>query len=184
VGAKVNRMSIDTIPERNVSQALTPQQQLFVAEYLHDLHGRRAAMRAGYAEPSAHVAASRLLSRPEIRKAIQDAIEARFSITKLSILEELSAIAFHDAGDYFSWTEHGVTVRPSDQLTPWQTKAIASVRQTNGRRGPRIEVQLVDKLKALELLARILGLFDPATKAPPTGNVQFIIETLPTSNTK
>jgi len=178
-------MSIVTTQERKDTQTLTPQQQLFVAEYLHDLHGGRAAVRAGYAEPSAHVAASRLLRRREVRKAIQDAIEARFSITKLSILEELSAIAFHDPGDYFSWTEQqDLAVRPSDQLTPWQMKAIASVRRKDGRRGPRIEIQLVDKLKALELLARILGLFDASRTTAPIGNVQFIIETPPISNAR
>lgn len=169
--------------EGNDSRELTPQQQLFVAEYLHDLHGGRAAARAGYAEGSAHVAASRLLRRSEIRKAIQAELEARFSITKLSVIEELAAIAFHDPGDYFSWTESKLDVRPSDELSPLQMKAVGSVRQVNGRCGPRIEIQLVDKLRALELLARILGLLDPRAPAGPVGNVRFVIETPPSLST-
>lgn len=85
--------------------SLTPQKQRFVTEYLRDLHGKGAVVRAGYAETSAHVAASRLLKRPDIRQAITEALEARFAITKLEIIEELAAIAFHDVGDYLNWTE-------------------------------------------------------------------------------
>ncbi|MFM9862303.1 MAG: terminase small subunit [Micropepsaceae bacterium] len=156
---------------------LTPQKQRFVTEYLRDLHGKGAAVRAGYAEASAHVAASRLLKRPDVRHAIAEALETRFAITKLEIIEELAAIAFSDIGDYLSWTETELSIFPSSQLTRTQMKAIASVRQRTTAAGPQLEVRFVDKLKALELLARILGLLEqPAQREAPAATARLIIE--------
>jgi phage terminase small subunit len=161
-----------------VPQAMSRRQQLFVTEYLVDLCGTRAAVRAGYAKLSAHVTASRLLDRADIQQAIRNEFAEHFSITKMTIAEELAAIAFHDVSDYMSWSNGRLTVYPSSELSERQRRAIAGVRQTKGRLGATIELRFIDKLKALELLARILGLFDNEDgKRPPVGNVQFIIET-------
>lgn len=163
--------------------SLAPQKQRFVTEYLRDLHGKGAAVRAGYAETSAHVAASRLLKQPVVRQAIAEALDARFAITKLEIIEELAAIAFHDVGDYLNWTETELSVTPSSQLTRTQLKAIASVRQRNTARGPQLEVRFADKLRALELLARILGLLEPPKKREgPVGTARLIIEEFQRTN--
>ena len=50
---------------------LTPKQQRFVEEYLIDLNGTQAAIRAGYAVSGAAVEASRLLTNANISEAIQ-----------------------------------------------------------------------------------------------------------------
>jgi len=49
-----------------VERLLNDQQRLFVHEYLHDLNGTKAAVRAGYSEKNASSTASKLLRRPEI----------------------------------------------------------------------------------------------------------------------
>ena len=49
---------------------LTGKERLFVTEYLHDLHQRNAAIRAGYSERSADVTASRMLRNAKIRAAV------------------------------------------------------------------------------------------------------------------
>ena len=56
---------------------LTKNQQLFVKEYLVDLNGTQAAIRAGYAEVGAHVEASRLLRNAKVSSAIAKEFAAR-----------------------------------------------------------------------------------------------------------
>lgn len=49
-----------------------PRQGQFVREYVKDLNATQAAIRAGYAEDSAHVTASRMLSTAKIQAAIRE----------------------------------------------------------------------------------------------------------------
>ena len=49
---------------------MTAKQKRFVAEYLKDGNGAGAAVRAGYSDNGAHVAASRMLSNVNIRTAV------------------------------------------------------------------------------------------------------------------
>jgi phage terminase small subunit len=56
---------------------LTPKQALFVVEYLKDLNGTQAAIRAGYSENTAQEISSENLSKPIIARAIKDQMDAR-----------------------------------------------------------------------------------------------------------
>lgn len=58
---------------------LTPTEDRFVTEYLIDLNGTQAYMRAspGVKEPTARVQASRLLAKPNILGAVDKAKDAR-----------------------------------------------------------------------------------------------------------
>jgi phage terminase small subunit len=49
---------------------LKGKQRKFVLEYLHDLHGQNAAIRAGYSEATARSQASRMLTNVNIRAAL------------------------------------------------------------------------------------------------------------------
>ncbi len=49
---------------------LTPKQERFCHEYMVDLNATQAAIRAGYAENSAHVTGCRLLSNDKVSEAI------------------------------------------------------------------------------------------------------------------
>src|SRR5690348_3923795 len=53
---------------------LTPKQGLFVNEYLIDLNGTQAAIRAGYSERSAASQADQNLLVPAVRRAIDEAL--------------------------------------------------------------------------------------------------------------
>lgn len=66
-------MSNDT-PHGVVSalDQLEEQQQLFAYEYIKDLHGTNAAIRANYSEATARQQASRLLSNVNIQNAIAE----------------------------------------------------------------------------------------------------------------
>lgn len=50
---------------------LSPKQERFVDEYLVDLNGSAAAVRAGYGEAGARVAAHRLLTNANVRALIE-----------------------------------------------------------------------------------------------------------------
>lgn len=57
--------------------ALTPKQDRFIQEYLIDLNGTQAAIRAGYSAKTAQEQSSRLLSNAIIKQHIQDAMDKR-----------------------------------------------------------------------------------------------------------
>jgi phage terminase small subunit len=149
------------LPARGARLSAHAKQLGFIQEYLVDLKGRDAAIRAGYSPRSAHVTASRILADPRVRSTIAASIEERFSVTKESIIEELAAIAFASLGDHFSWDEEGrIRSKPSRGLTQAQKRAVASIKQTRDNHGAIVEVRLPDKLKALELLSKVLGLVE------------------------
>jgi phage terminase small subunit len=50
---------------------LTPKQQAFCRHYISELNATQAAIRAGYAEPTANREGSRLLSNVDIQEEIQ-----------------------------------------------------------------------------------------------------------------
>lgn len=60
-----------------MNMALTPKQQAFVDEYIIDLNGTQAAIRAGYSEKTAQEIASENLSKPIIKEAVNAAILRR-----------------------------------------------------------------------------------------------------------
>lgn len=155
---------------------LTPLQERFVEEYLVDLNGRQAAIRSGYSARSAADLAYRNLRRPAIAAAVDRGLRQAVSTTRARVVEELAAIAFADAADYFAWGPDGVSVKASDGLDRRLTRAVAEVSETRTSAGGAIRVKLADKLAALEKLARALGMFreQPAERTdgdePPPAN--------------
>ena len=149
---------------------LNEKQKRFVSEYIIDLNAKQAAIRAGYSPKGAEPQASRLLSNAKIQVEIAKAMEdrgKRTGITQDRVLAELSAIAFAKATDYVDVDEDGaVKIKPTAGLTEEQKKAIAGIKE--GANG--IEIKLVDKTKALEMLSRHLGLFNDKLNV----NVEFL----------
>ncbi|HAL7886072.1 TPA: terminase small subunit, partial [Escherichia coli] len=60
---------------------LTPKQELFCREYLKDLNGTQAAIRAGYSEKTANEQASRLLANVNVQKFVAELKSARVEQT-------------------------------------------------------------------------------------------------------
>ena len=86
------------MPKPSGTTATTPlnaRQRKFVAEYLRDLHGTRAAIAAGYSKRTAHVIAAQNLKKLNISAAIKEyqRVEAqRYEITTERIVRELAMI--------------------------------------------------------------------------------------------
>jgi len=74
---------------------LTKKQQAFVDEYLIDLNGTQAAIRAGYSKNTAAVIATENLIKPNIKLAIEKALEERKSrvlLTQDQVLKDIALI--------------------------------------------------------------------------------------------
>ena len=150
---------------------LTPKQIRFVDEYLVDLNATQAAIRAGYSTKTAHVTGPENLGKPRIAEEIsrrQKDLQRRTEVTQERVVMELARVAFADATDYvqvetriINRGEVKVPIelavhKETAELSADQRAAIASIKQ--GANG--VEIKLHDKIKALELLGRHIGMFN------------------------
>lgn len=154
-----------------MARKLTPKQKLFVEEYLIDLNATQAAIRAGYSERNAFKIGSELLQKTTIQEKLQERMhdrEVRTEITQDKVLKELAAIAFSNGSDFAKVVSkmgknklgeeveyQDVELELTDKLPEYKKKAIAGIKR--GKNG--IEVSTCDKVRALELLGRHLGMF-------------------------
>jgi phage terminase small subunit len=99
--------------------ALNSKQLVFVREYLVDKNATRAAKAAGYSARTARSAGSELLTKPDIRSAIEEGIAqqvkvleqraAARGVTKERWLRELELIAFASMDDFAVVEEKEIT---------------------------------------------------------------------------
>ena len=78
------------------------------------------------------------------------------------VMEELVAIGFSKVTDFLYVENNTLMFRPTEELSAGEKAAIASIERTaNG-----FKVKFYDKLKALELLGKHMGMFDPRQHEP------------------
>lgn len=157
---------------------MTKKQKLFADEYLIDLNATQAAIRAGYSVDSAGSIGSELLKKPEIRTRIDKAIAERSKRTGINadrVLRELARVAFVNAPDVIDMNKATIVEGASQD----DTAAIASVKvkiiPTEDGDITEKEIRLADKLKALELCGKHLGMFkdNPDSTIPVTVVVNY-----------
>ncbi|MCG5235297.1 terminase small subunit [Xanthobacter oligotrophicus] len=146
---------------------MTPKQRVFVREYLIDLNGTQAAIRAGYSPRTAVKIGSENLLKPDIAREIQRAMDersARTGVTAERVLQELARIAFLDIRKAFN---PDGSMKPLDQLDDETAAAIAGLEVYEELDPDGVVVvgrvkklKLSDKIGALQLLARHLGLLN------------------------
>ena len=181
---------------------MTDRQVIFANEYLIDLNGTRAYKEAYPHVKNDNTAAARLMNVPEIKEYIDERIKdrlERIEVTQDDVIQELAAVAFANGseyakvvtkpvmmktpdGDYVPALDsegnqmyyQAVEITETDELSRRQIKAISGIKQ--GKNG--IELTTYDKVKALELLGRHLGMFKD--KVEVSGNVNNPFEGLST----
>ena len=132
---------------------------LFAQEYVVDLNATRAAVRAGYTAKNAAVTASKLLRNVNVEYWIAEAQELkarRRDITNDRVLEEMRRLAFAQTTDMVTLKDGFVVIKDTTSLTTEQKSAISQIRQ---KKDGEIEVKFYDKQKALDSLAKYLGIF-------------------------
>lgn len=142
---------------------LTEKQQRFIDEYLIDLNATQAAIRAGYSVKTAREQASQNLTKLNIQQEISEKMAERSKRTGVNqdrIVLELAKIAFVNAADVIDSDD--ATIKAG--ATADDTAAIQSVKvkviPTKEGEGVEREIRLNDKLKALELLGKHLGMWN------------------------
>ena len=134
--------------------------QQFVREYLIDLNAAAAARRCGYPANSAAFRGNKLMARKDVQAAVKQAMAARAARTGVTadrVVLEYARIAFADARKYFDWGPWGVKLLPASTLDDDAAAAVARViGPGTRRRGNRL--RLHDKMRALDMLARHVGL--------------------------
>ena len=156
------------------------RQERFVAEYLVDLNGTQAAIRAGYSPNGADVQASRLLGNAKVKAAIDAARAAQLKRTELTAdwtLERIKWIAGADARGVMKWGPGGVVLRDSDEISDEAAYAVSEVSQTISKDGGSLKLKMHDKGAALKLLAQHQGLLEPKP-ADPVGDLRTQAERL------
>ncbi len=151
---------------------LNEKQQRFVEEYLIDLNATQAAIRAGYSPKTAEQTGYKLCHKSSVADAIARAKaerSRRTGITQDRVLQELARVAF---------------LNPAEVLNLNTAEVLASAAEDNIRviSGVKVkyvphkdydedgevvietaierEVKLCDKLKALDMLCKHLGIYD------------------------
>jgi phage terminase small subunit len=141
---------------------LTDKQRRFVDEYLIDLNGTQAAIRAGYSAKTANEQASRMLANVSIQQAISEAMAERSKRTGVNqdrIVLELARIAFLKMTDVVD-SEGRINENASDD----DLACIESIKykhsDTETGSSTEREVKTASKLKAMELLGKHLGMWN------------------------
>lgn len=151
---------------------LTPQQTLFVSEYLKDFNGLQAAIRAGYSPKTAGSQASRMLKHVKVQQAIapkrEQAVQQRaeqinsLELTAERTRLEIARLAYFDPRKLFDKEGHPLAITALDDDTAAAIAGIEVVTQGNAEMGfgEVRKVRIADKNAALEKAAKIVGLYE------------------------
>ncbi len=144
--------------------ALTAKQQMFVQEYLKDLNGTQAAIRAGYSAKTANEQASRLLANVNVSQAVSEAKEERSEKTKIDAQWVLTRLANDATADLAELYDEAGNLKPiHDWPMVFRTGLVAGIEVEElfeGRgenRAPigRVrKIKLLDRTKVVELVGK------------------------------
>jgi len=151
---------------------LTNKQAAFLYEYLTDFNATQAAIRAGYSERTARSIGQELLTKPDINAEIQRKL-AEKAMKPDDILREIADIARSDMGDFLDISSMSWQIDLHKAKELGLTKLIKKVKQRTNitqhkdgdeEENTQVEIELADKLKALELLAKLNGMLSDKTE--------------------
>ena len=142
--------------------SLTAKQKRFIEEYLIDLNATQAAIRAGYSPQSAKEIGYENLTKPHIRARVDKAMakrSKRIGINAERILIELARIGLLNPDNVVNFGSATVKTESSeDDLAAIASIKVKTIPMEDGDMVER-EVRFHDKIKALELAGKHLGMF-------------------------
>jgi phage terminase small subunit len=151
-------------------EQLTEKQKRFCDEYMIDMNGKQAAIRAGYTPKTAESQASRLLRNAKVQEyltELRSKVSAKLELTKEMILEELRHIALSDIRGFYR--EDG-SLKLINELTSEQAAALAGVEtdeiwgmEVGGegiqkkKLGETKKIKRWDKINAIAQINKMMG---------------------------
>lgn len=146
----------------------TPKQQTFINEYLKCFNATKAALAAGYSDKTAYSIGHENLKKPEIASEIER-IYRENTMSAGEVLYHLSQIARGDFADITNTAGAPDILKASDLgksnlIRKIKSKTIIqSDKDGEGTETHEEEVEIYDRLKALELLAKYHDLINKST---------------------
>jgi len=146
----------------------------FCQQFIIDMNATRAAKDSGFSEKTAYSQGQRLLKNVEIQKRIAELQQERAEKTEVTqnmVIKELAIIAFSDLKDYIEVIEDTGAIRAKsfEEMPEGKSRALQSIKEdrvikesADGKQVTvydKINFRLHDKIKALELLGKHLGMF-------------------------
>lgn len=138
---------------------LNLEERLFVRSYIIDRNPVSAMRRLGHGHDDAKklkAIAQRYLAKPAVKDAVDylaGRMMEKLDVTAERVQRQLAAAAFFDPREVMEFDKFGVRLLNSRFWTAEQAAAIKKIKMgTNG-----IEIEMYDRLKATELLAKQLG---------------------------
>lgn len=166
---------------------MTPKQQRFVEEYLVDLNGKQAAIRAGCSPKSAEVTASKWLRLPKVRALVDEKKAKRTAKVEVKadqVLRELQTFGHVDPAEIVDDDGRLLSLK---QMPEHVRRAIASVEIEEiwkGKGDDKVQVGELKKVKfwpkhrGLELLGQHIKLFGDEGNAGVTNVFQLNVAEL------
>jgi phage terminase small subunit len=149
--------------KKNLSTKM--RHSIFIREYVRHGNGMKAAITAGYSSARAKVSASELLSRPEIRQAIESKIRARekrLDISADRVATELFILGTSRITDLGEIIDGEFQPWDSAELDDIDIAAIAEISQItrespDGTKNTKLRLKTYNRLEALKELNRMFG---------------------------
>lgn len=140
-----------------------------VQEYFVDYNQTRAAIRAGYSPHTANVQAAALFAKPNIAARVAE-IQAeksrRIGLTTDRVLQEIARLALVDPTDIIDDDTGRVSAgATADDRASIQSIKVKRYFDRSGQEVTEHEIRLNDKVKALELLCKAMGITEQAKQA-------------------
>ena len=157
--------------------SLSPKQEAFAAGVAQGLSQaesyRRAYPRSStWKDEAVWVCASKLMANANVRLRVEDLMAkaaAANEVTQERIVKELARIAFGNKRAVMTWGPGGVALRDSHDLTEDEAAMVAEVQETITQAGSSLKMKTHDKVKALELLGKHVGMFAEKVQVSGSG---------------
>ena len=142
----------------------------FAREYYKTNNATQSAIAAGWSATTSHARCHSLLENVVVKseiKKMENKARENFELNEQKVIEELMKIGFANVSDFLSYDETGeIKYKASSELTGNQTAAIQEI--TNSKKfdkdgnqlGVDVKLKMNDKLKALEMLGRKIGMWN------------------------
>jgi phage terminase small subunit len=150
--------------EKN-EHGLSDAEEMFCQTYIIDFDRAKAVKAMGSKAKRPLQAAFEHLKKPEIQARLDGLIKERIERLKLSqdrVVFELAQIAFSSLEDFASWDNRGLKLKSSSKIDRDKIRVVRSVKytkKTGNTCEDTIEITRDDRMRALELLGKHLGMW-------------------------